>query len=87
MPPEVCPHCGADWPPHANACPGCGADETTGWSEAAHADNPGISADDFDYEEFVKDEFGGRAKPRGLRWLWWLTALLLVLLLLFLWFR
>jgi len=43
--------------------------------------------DDFDYEEFVKDEFGGRTKPRDIHWVWWLTALGLVLLFLFFWFR
>ena len=39
---------------------------------------PAISAlpdEEFDYDEFVKEEFGtGRAKPRGIHWLWWLTA-------------
>ena len=39
MNPEVCPNCGAAVPRKAKACPGCGADETTGWSEAAYADN------------------------------------------------
>lgn len=87
MPPAVCPHCGADVPPKAKACPGCGADEATGWSEAAHAENLGLPDDSFDYQEFVKEEFGGAAKPRGVHWVWWLTALGLVLLFLFFWFH
>jgi hypothetical protein len=38
---------------------------------------------EFDYNEFVKEEFGsGAAKPRGISWLWWLTALILIVLLL-----
>ena len=88
MTPEVCPNCGAEIPRHASACPECGSDEKTGWSERAHADNLGLPDEKFDYDEFVKEEFGtGRAKPRGIHWLWWLTALLLVLAFLFFVFR
>jgi RNA polymerase subunit RPABC4/transcription elongation factor Spt4 len=79
MPPEVCPHCGADVPRHAKACPGCGADEKTGWSDSAYADHLGIPEEKFDYDEFVQEEFGRPAvKPRGIHWIWWLTALMLV---------
>ena len=83
MSPEVCPNCGAVVPPKDKACPGCGSDEKTGWSDSAHADNLGIPDESFDYGEFLKEEFGRRAKPRGIHWLWWLTALVLVLSFLF----
>jgi hypothetical protein len=79
MSPDICPNCGAEVPPNAKACPGCGSDEKTGWSETAYADNLNLPDEEFDYDEFVKEEFGsGAAKPRGIRWLWWLVALLLV---------
>ena len=84
MPPESCPNCGADVPRHAKACPDCGADEKTGWSDTAYASSLGIPDENFDYDKFVTEEFGGEKKPRGISWLWWITALLLVLLLLFL---
>ncbi|HEX9048391.1 MAG TPA: zinc ribbon domain-containing protein [Verrucomicrobiae bacterium] len=88
MPPETCPNCGALVPPKAKACPECGADEETGWSETAYADRLGIPAENFDYDDFVKREFApAPAKPRGIHWVWWLTALGLVLLFLFFWFR
>jgi hypothetical protein len=81
MPPETCPSCGADVPRKASACPGCGADEKTGWSDSAYASRLGIPDENFDYDEFVKEEFGAtRVKPRGIHWLWWLTALILVIL-------
>jgi hypothetical protein len=81
MTPEICPNCGADVPRNAKACPECGADETTGWSEDAYASSLGLPDEHFDYEEFVKEEFGsGQVRPRGIHWLWWLTALILVLL-------
>jgi hypothetical protein len=88
MTPEVCPNCGAEVPPKAKSCPECGSDEQTGWSEKAHADNLGLPDEEFDYNEFVKEEFGvGRAKPHGVRWFWWVIALLLAGLLLFLFLR
>ena len=88
MPPETCPNCGADVPPNARVCPGCGADEKTGWSDSAAADRLGIPDDNFDYDQFVKAEFGPQpVKPHGIHWLWWITALILVLLLLFFWVR
>jgi hypothetical protein len=79
MPPDICPNCGAEVPRNAKACPECGADENTGWSETAYAGKLGLPDEEFDYDEFVKEEFGpGPAKPRGITWFWWLAALLLV---------
>ena len=78
-PPETCPNCGANVPRHAIACPECGSDESTGWSEKAYAENLGLPDDEFNYDEFVKEEFGtGRAKPRGIPWFWWVVAVALV---------
>ena len=80
MSPEVCPNCGAIVPRGAKACPECGSDEKTGWSDSACTGHLGIPDEKFDYDEFVKEEFAPRSpKPRGIHWLWWLTALLLVL--------
>ncbi|HTI97297.1 MAG TPA: zinc-ribbon domain-containing protein [Dongiaceae bacterium] len=79
MTPEVCPNCGAEVPAGARVCPECGADETTGWSETAGNEALGIPDDNFDYNDFVRREFGGeKVKPRGLHWMWWVTALLLL---------
>jgi len=66
-------------PPKARACPECGADEQTGWSERSQAQRLGLPDDEFDYDEFVKEEFGekreSRIKPRGFPWVWWLLAI------------
>jgi len=79
MRPEVCPNCGAHVPRNAQACPECGADEQTGWSDSACADNLGIPDENFDYDKFVREEFGSeRVKPRGIHWVWWLTALAMI---------
>jgi len=79
MAPDTCPNCGAEVPPNARACPECGADEQTGWSDRATAQRLDLPDDEFDYEQFVKDEFGAenQVRPRGLSWFWWLAALLL----------
>jgi hypothetical protein len=63
-PPDICPHCGAEVPRNARACPDCGSDEQTGWSEQAANDHLGLPDDSFDYERFVREEFGEEKGPR-----------------------
>jgi len=88
MLPEICPNCGVVVPRNAKACPGCGSDEKTGWSSSASEDKLGIPEEEFDYDDFVKEEFNpAPVKPRGVHWFWWLTALLLILAFLFFWLR
>jgi len=90
MTPEICPCCGAEVPPNAKACPECGADEKTGWSEEARADELGLPDENFNYEEFVKREFGGGKKsflPHGIHWFWWAVALVILGIILFAWLR
>ena len=78
MPPEICPHCGAVVPPTAKACPECGSDEQTGWSEEARASDLDLPDEDFDYDDFVQREFGGKKPvPRGIHWFWWVIAVLI----------
>ncbi len=87
-PPEICPNCGADVPPRARACPECGSDHQTGWAEGAEPDGLSLPEENFDYEDFVKREFGGKSPvPRGIHWFWWAIAVLVLLGLLALWLR
>jgi hypothetical protein len=81
MTPDICPVCGAEVPPNARACPECGADEHTGWSGEGDAERLGLPDENFDYQEFVKREFGGGKKnpvPHGIHWFWWVIAILVV---------
>jgi hypothetical protein len=88
MPPETCPNCGAEVPPKARACPECGADEQTGWSEAAHADGLDLPDENFDYNDFVKREFGDASPvPRGTHWFWWVVALVVAAAFIAFWLR
>jgi hypothetical protein len=70
---STCPNCGADVPAGSTACPSCGADEDTGWAEGADmgaADVPTgyASDDDFDYDEFMREEFPDEAPAPAARW-------------------
>ena len=86
MPPDVCPHCGAEIPPGAKACPECGSDEKTGWSERARYDNLDLPEENFDYQDYLKREFGReRIVPRGVHWFWWIVTILVVVDLVCLW--
>ena len=77
-PPKVCPVCGEDVPRIALACPECGADYSSGWREDAEAyDAVDLPDDDFNYEEFVRQEFGSSQKP-AIKTVWWITAILLI---------
>jgi len=87
-PPEVCPNCGADVPRKARACPECGADEKTGWSNDAESTGLDLPDEEFDYDEFVKREFGGSSpRPHNISWLWWVVGVVLLLIFLFLFVR
>jgi hypothetical protein len=77
--PEVCPVCGEDVPPNALACPECGADHNSGWREDADVyDGVDLADEQFDYDEFVRNEFGSGLKSRSIRPIWWITAIALL---------
>jgi hypothetical protein len=77
MSPEICPNCGAQVPRNAKACPECGSDDQTGWSEAAESGGLNFPEEEFDYDDFVEKEFGGKNPvPHGIKWYWWVVAVL-----------
>ena len=80
--PEICPVCGEDVPRRAPACPECGADHKSGWRDDAETyDGVDLGVDDeFNYEEFVANEFGARTvKPSNVKTIWWITAIALLI--------
>jgi hypothetical protein len=81
--PETCPNCGTDVPRNAKACPECGSCEETGWSDEATISGLGLPEEDFDYSEFVKNEFGQESRvPHGIKWFWWVIALVVLAIIL-----
>jgi hypothetical protein len=80
--PEVCPVCGEDVPRNALACRECGADHNTGWRDDAHVhDGLDLPDDEFNYDEFIKREFGSSALPPGVKTVWWITGIILLVML------
>lgn len=78
----MCPVCYEEVPTGALACPECGADHRSGWSENADdAGGLGLPDEDFQYEEWVRQEFGAAFKPSKLKLIWWLSAILLAIIL------
>lgn len=77
--PEVCPVCGEDVPRGSLACPQCGADHRSGWREESGTyDGVDVPDESFDYDAFVREEFGGATKPSGLHPVWWITGVILI---------
>ena len=84
--PKVCPVCGEDVPRGALACPECGADHTSGWREDAEVyDAVDLPDEEFNYEEFAKQEFGPFRRP-AIKRVWWITAILLIAALIVIYF-
>ena len=77
--PEVCPVCGEDVPRDVRACPECGADHNSGWREDVDTyDGVDLPQHDFNYDDFVKQEFGSQAKPARLKTIWWIVGIALI---------
>lgn len=78
MPPTLipCPHCGGDIEPDAEVCHHCGSSDDDGWGEP----DLGLDDDEFDYDEFVRDEFSDSSLTTKLSPMWWWTAAALLAL-------
>jgi len=86
--PEVCPVCGEDVPRGSLACPECGADHNSGWKPDADLhDGLDLPEESFDYNEFVRREFGSSPKPAGIKAIWWITAIILLAISILYFFR
>ena len=77
--PDVCPVCGEDISSGALACPECGADHNSGWRQDAETyEALDLPDEDFNCDQFVRDEFGSSFKPAGMKTIWWITAILII---------
>lgn len=75
----MCPVCGDDVPGGALACPECGADHNSGWRQDSEGyDALGLPDEEFDYDKFVREEFGSSVRPAGMKLIWWITAILII---------
>jgi transcription elongation factor Elf1 len=80
-----CPHCGAQVRVGAAACRACGSDADTGWSDEAETYAAGFDAgyggeDDFDYDEYIREEFPDQAaEPPATNWKRWVAVVIILL--------
>ena len=78
--PEVCPVCDEDVPDGALACPECGADHNSGWRRDVDTyEALDLPEEDFNYDEFVRREFGPSFRPTGMKMIWWITAIVILI--------
>ena len=71
--------CGAEVHRNALACRECGADHNSGWREdAVTYDGLDLPDEEFDYDEFVKREFGGGGETPRIKTVWWITWIILI---------
>jgi hypothetical protein len=75
--PFDCPVCGEEVPAGAKSCPECGACEKSGWNPHG-SDGLDLADDDFDYDEFVSNEFGNGSQKSKTKWIWVIAAALLL---------
>lgn len=72
----ACPHCGAEIRSDAKFCRHCGSSDSDGWREDEWSDD----GDDFDYEEFVEDNYGGSTTNTKTAPIWRFVAVILLIL-------
>ena len=78
--PEICPVCGEDVPRGALACPECGADHKSGWAQHADVyDAIDLPEQEFNYDEFVEEEFGSKRKLSRISTIWWIAGIVLII--------
>ena len=75
----ICPNCGVEVPIGPRGCPKCNPEreEQPAEVDSVHdgLDLPG--EDDFDYDQFVADEFGGPQPQKSRKDLfWWIAAII-----------
>ena len=74
----ICPNCGREVKVGSKGCPHC--QPAKPWEQDESYDGVGLDLpedDCFDYDQFVRDEFGA-ARPKGKSLLWVITAILVL---------
>lgn len=79
----ACPSCGAEVRVGSRGCPKCTKSTAKKREQEDYLDGVDVPDDpaDFDYNDFVRREFGrgsSKIKPAGLAWKWWIAGILLL---------
>lgn len=73
--PAHCPHCGEPVSESARFCRHCGSSEADGWGDS----DDSILEEEFDYDEFVENEFSQKRVTTRLHPVWKLAAVLVII--------
>ena len=71
----ACPHCGAEIREDAHFCRHCGSSDADGWRDEVDTD-----VDDFDYDQYVAENFPQNTLQTSTPWLWRAVAVILLLM-------
>ncbi len=71
----ICPDCGAEVRVGSRGCTRC---DRKPWEQDEAYDGTGLPEEDFDYESFLDEEFGGGKRRTGREWFWWGTAVVVL---------
>ncbi len=81
----ICPDCGAEVRVGSRGCTRCASERATktwdtrkSWEQDEAYDGTGLPEEDFDYESFLDEEFGGGKRRTGREWFWWGTAVVVL---------
>ncbi len=72
-----CPHCGGEIHSGAKFCRHCGSSDSDGWRDDEDYDT---DVDDFDYDQYVEENFPERVTNTQTRPVWRLVAVILLIL-------
>jgi hypothetical protein len=89
----ICPECGAEVRVGSKGCGKCASeratktwgDERRGWEQDSVYDGLDLPDDEFDYQKFVDEEFGGGTKRPPIGWFWWVVAVVVLAALVGVW--
>ena len=93
----LCPGCDKEVRVGSRRCPHCNppakrrkrqqsaaSGSRRSWEQESAQDGLGLPGEDFDYDDFVAREFGGKPHRKiGIKWYWWVTAVAVLALIVF----
>ena len=92
----LCPGCDHEVPVGSRGCPYCNptpkrrrpkaaaSRAKRSWEQDSAHDGLDLPDENFDYDDFIAREFGGKPHRRiGIKWYWWATAVVVLALIIF----
>lgn len=76
----ICPECGAEVRVGSKGCSKCASERATkSWEQDETYDGLDLPEEEFNYQDFIDEEFGSGKKRAKIEWFWWAIAVVLLL--------